>query len=410
MIIGLSPIPRASHILGYPINGEVFGSEEQSDQFQGLRQFFHNLVTDGTAITPADLKINHYINGVHTTLSSDPVVVTDKLNVRSVHAIVGYEKKELGLFEIEFGAMTGDGIRVTWPINTEPDFGYYELYWDNAQAGLTVGEFYKYATVHDESSNTLVVHNLSTGTYRFYIKYYDIYGNGGPSVPDVYSVNVLADLTLAGTFAFTSSDNHVFVEFTTSASTGVAQVFVFANIIPGLGVVDYVSAEYPFMRVGEVRSLPEGQIKLFAIGFDNNGNASNIVSVSKTVVIIDDVYYIEDPLIQPLDIESLTLAAGLFRLQFDAVEHATWETVEIKMFDEDDVEVFTDTFANLNLTSQSFDIDPDLTDGNYTLQMRVSKTFVYGTIYTDWSDPVSVIIDATYPAGETTLSLELINE
>jgi len=318
-----------------------------------------------------------------------------------------------GLFQKPSDFACGSTVRLSWQPNTNTDFDYAEIYWDMGNANIGVGDFPCIATIKNHKTVKYVHTDAASGANRYYIKYVDIYGNRGPDVPTPVGVATAQPPTLAGAFTHTRVNGMLSGLFTpTSQSDSVVQILVFANYIWGIGLVDNINFQQPIGNTSSFLLPADGNIKLAAVGFNAQGMPS--LPVLATLTAVGGVNL--PVLVPPANISALTQANGGFRLQFTN-DSPTWSYIRVCIFN--DISSSTSNLDNsayarqVGVTLQSFTIPRLVLDGAHSLKLCtvLDATTIsggaIGLVVSDWSDPVGVIIDSTYPAGST-LSAEVI--
>ena len=101
----------------------------------------------------------------------------------------------------------GTDVRITWSASIAVDLAYTEIYCDFGNSGLSAVEFDRIAVVYNRNSQQYIHRPAllsSAATFRYFIRFVDLYGNGGPAFGSVSisSITLQPPPTLEGEFSF----------------------------------------------------------------------------------------------------------------------------------------------------------------------------------------------------------------
>jgi hypothetical protein len=406
MIIGLQKIPSNAHVFGAPFIMEAFGLSKLDETTSSVL-YEGEVVSPEPAIEPNAVKVMIWNMGTLEllgTFNGDvpefQVSLDSNVRIPELLVIPNDEVALANLSESEFFtvpeiAIPTSNVRINWTQNNEPDFHSYELCWDNGIAALAVSDFFELASIRDKRQTYYQLRDLATGTYRFYMRVKDRYGNIGPAFGSItpVSITVTAPPSLAGAFVFDSSSETVKVSFNVTASSGVADVAIFINYAYGYGLLDTINYNHSYTKATLPRALPLGRIQLAAVGFTKYGFPT--VPITTTCIVVNDGTQdvLFDDFETPINITTETIAAGLFKLYYENINPG-WTSLDYEIVESDLTPVTTGNTSS----ASGVQIDPNIADGSYLLRMR-AKYVGASTIYGEWSEYVDLLIDSTAPTG-----------
>jgi hypothetical protein len=422
MIHGLTgKIPYNHEIAGFPYGVDTYGFELlSSDTDNAVKvmagQFIRPMNAADSIFNAGSYTDILFKNGNHArNINGDALsfIITDAMEhsqrfesftTLSV-PLIADDASQSTVFKVASYVVPGTDVKLVWTPSTSLDFSYTELYWDNGNVTLPTANFPLLATVVSKSTGQFYHQNAGTGTFRYYLRFYDIYGNATPLANiSLVSVTTVAIPTLDGTFTFdyTNGKNHG--SFTPTTQANISYIKLFANILHGYGVIDHIQYTQPYMPYDNFYLPDSGDIQLAAVGFTKYGFPSTPVLAN---ISLFGPNVISEHFATPTQLWTQTISAGRFYLDF-IDQDSGWDQLNISLWDADS-EVYATSIPAVDgrieyhtLVSQSVD------DGTYQVKIQAQQT-VSGTTCTGlWSEFVPVLIDSTAPDGSTTLIAEVI--
>lgn len=422
MIYGLTgQLPCAAKIAGFPFGAAFYGFEEVSaDEQTAMKMLAGNYIrpvnTDDNIADPASFSAVVFRNGVSKLGLGMEVLSFNQESIEHCPRIDTFTTRNTdvelaassGIFSMPFVIIPGDDVKLTWTTPTVDDFSYANLYWD---AGITVLEaagFPILATIPSKKASMFIHQNVGAGTFRYYIRFFDRYGNGTllNSITPV-SVTTVPIPTLTGSFTFDTNAGQNRGTFTVTAQANVSQILIFANILHGYGVIDHLQLQQPYSRELSFVLPDVAHIQLAAIGFSKYGFPSVPV---KANVSFFDIGEVTDRFKTPETLWTQTLAGGECFVDFTD-DYGGWNklTIAIWNYEQTDIEYSTIISAVANMRDYHVLLSPALADGNYWVQIQSAYQADESHLYVgEFSEFAPLLLDNTPPTGDATLVAEVM--